>query len=114
MKRNSSIGQVMRTLVAPICLATLLVSTPAPSTRAGALTVTNANDAESGSLRQAVMDASSGETIIFDASLADSTITLASEIALTDTEQRLVWTSRLGCLRVTPLRLTQHRQCGKS
>lgn len=43
-------------------------------------TVTNVNDSGAGSLRQAIADASAGDTITFNAGLAGQTITLASEI----------------------------------
>jgi LPXTG-site transpeptidase (sortase) family protein len=43
-------------------------------------TVTNLNDSGAGSLRQAILDASAGDTITFNAGLAGQTITLASEI----------------------------------
>ena len=42
------------------------------------LTVTNNNDSGAGSLRQAIADAESGDTIVFDSSLANQTITLTS------------------------------------
>jgi hypothetical protein len=44
------------------------------------LTVTNTDDSGAGSLRQAVLDAASGDTIVFDAALAGGTIVLASHI----------------------------------
>jgi Ca2+-binding RTX toxin-like protein len=49
------------------------------------ITVTNTNDSGADSLRQAVIDAAAGDTIVFDASLAGQTITLASQIALDKT-----------------------------
>jgi hypothetical protein len=44
----------------------------------GTLTVTNLNDSGAGSLRNAIGSASAGDTIQFDSSLANSTITLTS------------------------------------
>lgn len=49
-----------------------------PDARAGVLTVTNANDGGSGSLRSVVGHAKDGDTIVFDSSLAGQTITLTS------------------------------------
>jgi|GEM_PF-717161 len=42
------------------------------------ITVTNLNDSGTGSLRQAMLDANSGDTITFDPSLAGGTLTLTS------------------------------------
>ncbi|NJM13243.1 MAG: hypothetical protein HC889_16455 [Synechococcaceae cyanobacterium SM1_2_3] len=47
-----------------------------------AIVVSNINDSGPGSLRQAVIDAPSGETITFDASLNGQTITLLNSISL--------------------------------
>jgi len=49
---------------------------------AATLTVTNTNDSGAGSLRQAIVDAAASDTINFDASLAGTTIHLASTITL--------------------------------
>ena len=50
---------------------------------AATLTVTNTNDSGAGSLRQAIADAASGDTITFDAGLSGQTITLTSgELAI--------------------------------
>src|SRR5689334_15685786 len=46
------------------------------------LTVLNANDAGPGSLRQAIVDAGDGDTINFDASLADTTISLGDPLVI--------------------------------
>ncbi|MBU1751520.1 MAG: DUF11 domain-containing protein, partial [Chloroflexi bacterium] len=50
--------------------------------RAATLTVTNTSDSGAGSLRQAIADAASGDTITFDASLAGLTITLSSPLGI--------------------------------
>ena len=61
------------------------LSPSAPRRTLGAtVVVANANDAGPGSLRQAVVDASDGATIQFDPSLAGQTITLLTQLALTD------------------------------
>jgi predicted outer membrane repeat protein len=69
-----------------ICLALLLgglaLVTTAGSVRAATVVVTNTNDSGPGSLRQAVMDAGSGDTILFHASLAGDTITLATSLVI--------------------------------
>jgi len=54
--------------------AVLMARTAVPAT----LTVTSTADAGAGSLRQALADAATGDTITFDASLHGSTITLTS------------------------------------
>ena len=46
------------------------------------VTVTNANDSGSGSLRQAIADATAGDTIIFADGLSGSTITLSSALVI--------------------------------
>ena len=48
------------------------------------ITVTNVNDSGSGSLRQALLDAASNDTITFDNALAGQTISLTSETLLID------------------------------
>ncbi len=55
-----------------------LLATASP---AATLTVTSNADAGAGSLRQAIADALSGDTIVFDAALNGGVITLASELA---------------------------------
>lgn len=47
-----------------------------------AITVTNTNDAGAGSFRQAVLDIAAGGTILFDASIDESTITLLTEVTI--------------------------------
>src|SRR5688572_8957585 len=54
----------------------------AVSVHAATLTVTNINDSGAGSLRQAIADAISGDTITFDPSLAGQTITLSSTLVI--------------------------------
>jgi predicted outer membrane repeat protein len=60
-------------------LVFLLYSLAATNANGAVLTVTNGNDSGAGSLRQAILDASDTDTIIFDGSY---TIPLASEIKL--------------------------------
>jgi hypothetical protein len=52
------------------------------SSAASAATVTNNADSGAGSLRQAIADAASGDTINFAATLNGQTITLASELLI--------------------------------
>jgi len=54
---------------------------------AQSLVVTNNNDSGAGSLRQAVLDAVDGDEITFDASLFDTTITLNSDIDISQNIQ---------------------------
>src|SRR5512143_4136446 len=54
------------------------------SVQATALIVENVNDNGPGSLRQAMIDAISGDTITFNASLAGQTIVLASALPTID------------------------------
>ena len=56
----------------------LLVLCLAWTASAATLTVTNSADAGPGSLRQAIADAAAGDTIAFDASLTNQTITLTN------------------------------------
>ncbi|MGE0713651.1 MAG: choice-of-anchor Q domain-containing protein [Planctomycetota bacterium] len=65
-------------------LALLALCLAPSSALAATFTVTNANDAGAGSLRQAVIDANAGagdDTIVFAAGLAGATITLTSDDA---------------------------------
>ena len=57
---------------------------PMQSAQAATLTVTNTNDSGAGSLRQAIADANSGDTIIFDASLSSDTLTLVSTLTFSN------------------------------
>jgi predicted outer membrane repeat protein len=65
-----------------ILLGGIFGMSPARSVRADTILVTNTNDSGPGSLRQAVLTAVSGDTIMFDPALAGQTITLDTEIAL--------------------------------
>ena len=55
-----------------------LTTTAAPAVPTATLTVVNANDSGAGSLRQAILDAASGDTIDFSLSGCPCTITLTS------------------------------------
>ena len=57
----------------------LATSLPVDSAHAATFTVTNANDSGAGSLRQAIADASAGDTITFD---GDYTILLESTLLI--------------------------------
>jgi len=63
-------------LMAFMASATPIV--PISPVSAATITVTNSDDSGAGSLRQAIIDAISRDTIKFDRSLAESTITLTS------------------------------------
>ncbi|RME88037.1 MAG: hypothetical protein D6770_07895, partial [Anaerolineae bacterium] len=67
-------------LVLALLLALALV--PVTPARAATWTVTNANDSGPGSLRQAIADASSGDTIVFAPGLSGQTITLSSTLTI--------------------------------
>lgn len=69
----------LRTALAITACALLIV---AELTSAATLTVQNNNDDGSGSLRQMILDASSGDTIVFDPSLSGTTITLSSYLVI--------------------------------
>jgi hypothetical protein len=60
-------------------LVGLLAVLPAAAVQAGTLTVTNGNDSGAGSLRQAILDASSGDTITF---AGDTTILVTSQLLI--------------------------------
>jgi len=66
-----------------MCRYLLLLFIIAPSAWASNVTVANTGDSGSGSLRAALSIAGSGDTIVFDASLANQTITLASTLTIT-------------------------------
>ena len=63
-------------------LCGLLGARAVQSAQAAALVVTNTNDSGAGSLRQAMIDAVSGDTITFDPALAGQTITLSSTLTI--------------------------------
>ena len=68
-------------LLRGVAAITLLAALAMPGgyvARAGVITVSNANDSGPGSLRSAIADALPGDTITFDASLAEATIALTS------------------------------------
>lgn len=71
-----------------LCLSMVSVSTATPFAtavaRAATFTVTSTADSGAGSLRQAVLDATDGDTITFNLPVS-STITLTSEIGITKT-----------------------------
>lgn len=66
-----------------LLLCALLCAAPLS---AATITVGNTNDAGTGSLRQAVINAVGGDTILFDSSLAGSTITLTSGVIAVGTK----------------------------
>ena len=74
--------RALRLILILVLTSTFWGTLPAQTVRAATITVTNANDSGAGSLRQAIIDATAGDTITFDASLDGATITLASEIAI--------------------------------
>lgn len=75
-----SVGR-LRGLLLALALLLALVGLTTPVARAASLIVTNTNDSGAGSLRQAIADAASGDTITF--SLPNpSTITLASQLTI--------------------------------
>lgn len=69
--------RIFNLLMLVVILLAAMGATPVRA--AGTLTVTNANDSGAGSLRQAILDAVSGDTINFDASY---TITLSSQLTV--------------------------------
>ena len=75
-------SRVARLTFILILLNGLLNLLPIRQAHAATLMVTNTNDSGSGSLRQAVANASTGDTITFAPSLAGQTITLTSTVSL--------------------------------
>ena len=69
-------------LAAALALVLALVGLTTPTARAASLTVTSTADSGAGSLRQAIADAASGDTITFNLSGCPCTITLASQLTI--------------------------------
>ena len=69
-------------LLCALLVTVLLAGFQFSPVHAGDFVVTNTNDSGEGSLRQAIMDASDGDTITFHPSLEDATITLASTLII--------------------------------
>lgn len=69
-------------LLITVYLISVLGSIPTQTVRAATLVVTNTNDSGSGSLRQTVIDATSGDTITFDLFLSGETIHLQSTLTI--------------------------------
>src|SRR5438067_3712673 len=85
-KNDEKKSPMKRKTVPILFLITLLFAAMASvqNLHAATLTVINTNDSGAGSLRQAISDSSSGDTISFDSSLNGQTITLASGELLID------------------------------
>jgi hypothetical protein len=79
MKKKLTFQSAIWGLSAPVCLP--LVCALATSVYANIITVTNGNDSGPGSLRQALADANDGDTINFDHSVSNVTLTTA-ELAI--------------------------------
>ncbi|MDM8565042.1 choice-of-anchor Q domain-containing protein [Candidatus Halobeggiatoa sp. HSG11] len=67
----------LRFIVAILIATLLMIFVPSPLVQAATITVTNNSDSGANSLRQAILDATAGDTINFD---ADYTITLSSQL----------------------------------
>ena len=82
--RSVLFTRVVKILVLiPLLMLLLWGGSPAKLTHAGmTLWVTNTNDSGPGSFRQAVLDASPGDFIVFDGSLAGNTINLATSLII--------------------------------
>jgi VCBS repeat-containing protein len=83
-KQNSALSRLAR-LIAALALVLTLAGLNTHTARAASQTVTNTNDAGAGSLRQAIADAASGDTITFNLSGCPCTITLASQLVIDKT-----------------------------
>jgi hypothetical protein len=86
---NSALNKKMETKMTTMklslkLLATLVSASFCLQASAATITVLNTNDSGAGSLRQAISDSSSGDTINFDSSLNGQTITLTSGELLID------------------------------
>src|SRR5437763_3528248 len=80
-KNDEKKSPMKRKTVPILFLITLLFAATASvqNLHAATLTVSNTNDSGAGSLRQAISDSSSGDTINFDSSVNGQTITLTSD-----------------------------------
>jgi LPXTG-site transpeptidase (sortase) family protein len=77
--------QAYKTFIRTVCISLLvagLTILPGICVRAATLVVTNTNDSGSGSLRQAIADATTGDTITFDSDLSGGTILLNSTLVV--------------------------------
>jgi hypothetical protein len=84
-RRRRAVHTLPHPVAAGLVLGLVVASVnalPAPGAGAATQTVSNCNDSGTGSLRQAVLDAASGDTVTFS-SLPCATITLASTITIT-------------------------------
>lgn len=77
------LAPVALTLVLFGVLIMVLSANAAPIRATNTITVTNTNDSGAGSLRQAIADAVSGDTIAFSAVLSGGTIVLAAPLTIT-------------------------------
>jgi CSLREA domain-containing protein len=85
MKKNSAFFKpIIHLFLLLIFIIGLAIALPARDVQADTYTVTNTNDSGAGSLRQAVLDATNGDTITFDPSLSGDVITLESEITISE------------------------------
>jgi predicted outer membrane repeat protein len=81
-KHKRAIKRTIELLFVSILLSVLFMSVPAQPAQAATWIVTNTNNSGTGSLRQAVLNASSGDIITFSPAVAGHTITLTPEITL--------------------------------
>ena len=72
----------LRAVTRSVALLAILLAFAPSVTRAASLTVTSTADSGAGSLRQAIADAASGDTITFNLSGCPCTITLASQLVI--------------------------------
>lgn len=82
--RHKAARWLSHALLLALLLGALAALAPATPARAAGPVVTNTNDSGAGSLRQAISDASSGDTITFDPALNGQTIGLTSGLLLLD------------------------------
>ncbi|MBC8074437.1 MAG: hypothetical protein H7Y32_00040, partial [Chloroflexales bacterium] len=76
--RHKAARWLSRALLLALLLGALVALAPITPARAASLVVTTTNDSGPGSLRQALTDASSGDTITFDPSVSGQTIGLTT------------------------------------